>query len=113
VSSHRSQPGETAAGPSCSGTVVLELGPGAGALVLQVPAALADAEIDISSAGNVEFRTHALVRPRHLAGGTVHAAVYPDLPPGGYVIWPSPGVPGICVTIVAGAVTTASLPAAG
>lgn len=110
--SHHSSASEPAAGPSYSGTVVLELGPTAGALVLRVPAALAGAEIDITSAGNVDFRTHALVRPRHLAGRTVQAAVYPDLPPGDYVIWPTQGVPGPSVTITAGAVTTASLPAA-
>jgi hypothetical protein len=112
VSRHR-HASEPAAGPSYSGTVMLELGAGAGALALQVPAALAGAEIDITSAGNVDFRTHALVRPRHLAGGTVHAAVYPDLQPGSYVIWPNPGVPGPTVTITAGTVTKASLPAAG
>ena len=105
-------PSEPAAGPSYSGTVVLELGPGAGALVLQVPAELDGAEIDITRTdGNEVFRTHSMVRPRHVPSGTVHAAVYPDLPPGSYVIWTSEGEPGPVVTIAGGSVTTASLAA--
>lgn len=103
-------PSEPTAGPSYSGTVVLELGPGAGALVLRVSAALDGAEIDISSdTGNGTFRTHSMVRPRHVAGGTVYAAVYPDLPPGSYVVWTGPDTPGPTVTIAGGTVTTASL----
>lgn len=104
-------PTEPAAGPSYSGTVVLELGPGAGALVLRAPAGLDGAEIDISSAeGNGTFRTHSMVRPRYVSGGTIHAAVYPDLPPGSYSVWTGPDTPGLTVTITGGTVTTASLP---
>ena len=108
---HGSHLGEPATGPSYSGTVVLELGPGAGALILRVPAALDGAEIDItSSEGNeVVVRTHSMVRPRYLPGGTIHAAVYPDLPPGRYLIWAGPDSPGPTVTITGGSVTTASL----
>ena len=82
---HRTR--EPVAGPSGSGTVVLELGPGAGALVLHTPADLNGAEIDISLAGGGGRRTHSMVRPRHVAGGTQYAAVYPGLPPGEYTIW--------------------------
>jgi hypothetical protein len=107
---HGSHASEPVAGPSYSGTVVLELGPGAGALVLQVPAELDGAEIDITrSDGNEVFRTHSMVRPRHVPSGTVHAAVYPDLPPGRYVVWMNDGEPGPVVTIAGGSVATASL----
>ena len=72
-------PAEPVAGPSGSGTVVLELGPGAGALVLRTPAELDGTEIEISLSGDPGHRTHSLVRPRHVAGGTRYAAVYPGL----------------------------------
>jgi hypothetical protein len=103
-------PTEPAAGPSYSGTVVLELGPGAGALVLRAPAELDGAEIDVSSdTGNGIFRTHSMVRPRYVANGTIYAAVYPELPPGSYTVWTTDGEPGPAVTITGGSVTTASL----
>jgi hypothetical protein len=95
---------EPAAGPSFSGTVVLDLGPGAGALVLRTPAGLDGAEIDISLADRVG-RTHSMVRPRHTAAGTTYAAVYPGLPPGDYTIWRDPDTPVTTVTVAAGTVT--------
>jgi hypothetical protein len=101
---------EPAAGPSYSGTVVLELGPGAGALVLRTPAALDGREIEISGAGTAGPRTHSAVRPRHVAGGIQHAAVYPDLPPGSYVVWTESDTPAVTVTVNAACVTTADWP---
>jgi hypothetical protein len=97
---------EPVAGPSGSGTVVLELGPGAGALILHTPAELNGAEIDISRAGDGD-RTHSMVRPRHVAGGTQYAAVYPGLPPGAYTIWRADGTPAANVTVSDGSTTTA------
>jgi hypothetical protein len=100
--------GEPVAGPSGSGTVVLELGPGAGALVLYTPAGRDGAEIEVSLAG-AGGRIHSMVRPRHVTGATVHAAVYPDLPPGEYTIWD--GNAAMATTkVAAGAVTTATWP---
>ncbi len=105
-------PAEPAAGPSGSGTVVLELGPGAGALVLHTPAELNGTEIDISLAGSRGQRTHSMVRPRHVAGGTRYAAVYPGLPPGDYVIWRDGLTPVATVTVGDGLVATVTWPAA-
>jgi hypothetical protein len=102
---------ETAAGPSGSGTVVLELGPGAGALVLHVPAELTGAEIDISRAGDDGRRTHSMVRPRYVAAGTRYAAVYPGLAPGEYTIWRQDGRAAATVTVSAGCAATAHWPA--
>ncbi len=101
--------GERQVGPSGSGTVVLDLGPGSGALVLHTPEDLEGAEIEISHAGSAH-RKHSMVRPRHVAGGTQYAAVYPDLQPGGYTIWRDSNTPLTTVTITAGAVTTAAWP---
>jgi hypothetical protein len=106
-------PAEPVAGPSGAGTVVLELGPGAGALVLHTPAHMNGAEIDVSMIGtNGDHRTHSMVRPRHVSGGTQYAAVYPGLPPGEYAIWRDDGTPAVTVTVAEGIATIASWPAA-
>jgi hypothetical protein len=76
---------EPAAGSSGPGTVVLELGPGIGALILYTSADLDGEEIEISRDG--EPRTHSRVRPRHMPGQTRYAAVYPSLPAGRYTVW--------------------------
>jgi hypothetical protein len=104
--SHHAPAGEPAAGPSGSGTVVLELGPGAGALVLYATPELDGAEIEVSLD---DRRTHSMVRPRHVAGTTMHAAVYPDLPPGDYTIWAGSAAVATA-RVAASAVTTATWP---
>ena len=76
---------EAAAGPTGPGTVVLELGPGVGALVLYTPSGLDGEEIEISHEGG--RRTHSRVRPRPMPGETRYAAVYPGLAAGRYTIW--------------------------
>jgi hypothetical protein len=101
---------ERNAGPSGSGTVVLELGPGAGALILHVPADMNGAEIHIGLTDRAGGRIHSAVRPRHVASGTRYAAVYPDLAPGDYTIWRDDGAPAGNVTIVGGVVASAHWP---
>jgi len=97
--------------PSSSGSVVLDLGPHAGALVLHVPPALDGQEIDISlPRGAREHRTHALVRQRYVGGHVRYAAVYPDLPPGDYTVWRDSLTPVLAVAVAAGTVTTARWP---
>lgn len=102
---------ETPLGPSTSGSVVLELGPGVGALVLHTPPELDGAEIEISlvtqPAAEPARRTHSQVRRRLTPGGTKFAAVYPDLPAGDYLIWRDASTPAITVTVDGGQVTTA------
>src|SRR5258706_5574635 len=79
-------PGESI--PSSSGSVVLDLGPDIGALVLHTPPELDGSEIEISRlAGDAaRGRTHSRVRPRHTPGGVQYAAVYPGLAAGDYVL---------------------------
>jgi hypothetical protein len=103
---------EPVAGPSGSGTVVLELGPGTGVLVLHTPAEMNGAEIDISTADRPGYRTHSAVRPRHVRGRTLHAAVYPGLPPAVYTVWRTDGAPTMTVAVAGGVVTTACWPEA-
>jgi hypothetical protein len=97
-------------GPSGPGSVVLDLGPGTGALVLHAPRELDGAEIEISPCVSPDRRTHSMVRPRYNAGNTQYAAVYPGLTPGDYTIWHDHVTPALTVTVAEATVTTASLP---
>jgi hypothetical protein len=102
---------ELVPGPSASGSVVLDLGPGAGALVLHAPPELDGRELDICALDTPGLAiTHSLVRSRHTARGVQHAAVYPSLRPGEYLIRLDNDGIQLGVTIVAGRVTTAYWP---
>jgi len=102
---------EITPGPSTSGSVVLELGPGQGALVLHTPPELDGQEMQISPVGGPPDRgTHSQVRQRHTKAGTAYCAVYPDLPPGDYQVWRDGLDRALTVTIAASSVTTARWP---
>jgi hypothetical protein len=102
---------QPAGGPSGPASVVLDLGPGIGALVLHTPPELDGREIEVSRQGPAPAgRTHAQVRPRKTASQTQHAAIYPQLPAGTYTIWKDHLTPAATVTIHSGQVTTARWP---
>jgi hypothetical protein len=101
---------EHAMGPSFSGSVVLELGQGVGALLLHAPAELDGAEIEISRTDEPGPRTHSQVRPRHTANGTKYAAVYPGLAAGQYVLWRDASSKALDFTIEGGQVTVTRWP---
>ena len=90
-------------GPSGPGTVVLELGEGIGALVLDAPAGLNGREIEISPSGG-GHRTHSLVRERNTGQGTAYAAVYPGLAAAEYIVWREDNAPAGKVTVRGGQV---------
>jgi hypothetical protein len=92
--------------------VVLDIGAGTGALVLNTAAGLDGHEIEISPCGGGP-RTHSQVRQRHIGGTVRYAAVYPGLQAGDYVLWRDPGTPGMTVTIAGGQVTSADWPGRG
>jgi hypothetical protein len=94
-------------GPSSAGSVVLDLGPGIGALILDTPSELAGREIEISPAGAGPSgrRTHSLVRERRTGAGLSYAAVYPDLAVGEYTIWRDAVTPAGMITVRSGQVT--------
>jgi hypothetical protein len=91
--------------PSGEATVVLDIGGHIGALVLHTPRELAGREIDIFRAGEERPAMHTAVRERELPGGSVHAAVYPVVPEGDYVIPAVGALPSVPVTIRGGEVT--------
>ena len=92
---------EQVLGMSGPGSVILELGEGVGALILEAPPVLRGREIEISPAAGGP-RTHSLVRERVTAGGRSYAAVYPDLAAGDYVVWREDGLPAGRVTVHGG-----------
>ena len=98
---------ESVPGPSSAGSVVLDLGPGIGALILDAPAELAGREIEISPArgGASARRTHSLVRERRTGAGLRYAAVYPGLTAGDYTIWQDAVTPAAMITVHSGQVT--------
>jgi hypothetical protein len=98
-------------GPSGPASVVLELGPGVGALVLRTPQELDGREIEVSLVdGAAVGRTHSAVRPRTTGRGRQYAAVYPQLPAGTYTVWDDAATSVMTVTIHGGQVTTAQWP---
>ena len=96
---------------SATGSVVLDLGPGVGALVLHAPPELDGRELDICARdAPAAAITHSLVRRRHTARGVQHAAVYPDLRPGEYLVRLDADGIQLAVTIVEERVTVAYWP---
>ncbi len=92
-------------GPTGPGSVMLELGEHVGALIIEVPSALAGHEIEISLVSGGP-RTHSMVRERKTAAAVSYAAVYPSLPAADYVIWRDKNVPAGTVTVRSAEPTT-------
>jgi hypothetical protein len=74
--------------------VMLEIGLGAGALIIYTSDELLAEEIEISPKGGDSQRVHTEVLRRNTARGYVNAAVFGSLPEGEYLLWhptlPSP-----------------------
>jgi len=103
---------EAVAGPSPAASVVLDIGPHAGALVVHAPAHLAGAEIELRPAGGAWEGVHTAVRPRHAGGRVLHAGVFGSLPAGPYELRLRAGGGSGPVTgarVVAGTVAQAAL----
>jgi hypothetical protein len=82
------------AGPAPSGPAVLDIGGGAGALLVIVPAALLHTEIEVSPEGRPGARTHTGVHQRPMAGEQLPIALFPSLDAGTWTLWGS----GPCAT---------------
>jgi hypothetical protein len=67
--------------------VMLDLGPGSGALVLRTGADLHGVEIEISPTGRDDERSHKQVHERPVAGRSLYGAVFDSLPAGEYTLW--------------------------
>ena len=67
--------------------VMLDLGPGVGALVLHTGADLHGVEVEISPAGRDGERSHKQVHERPVNGRPLYGAVFDSLPAGEYTLW--------------------------
>jgi hypothetical protein len=67
--------------------VMLDLGPGVGALVLHTGADLHGVEIELSPVGRDGERSHKQVHERPVAGRPLYGAVFEALPAGEYTLW--------------------------
>jgi len=92
------------AGPGGTGPAVLDIGAGAGALVVYTAPELRGREIEVSPDGRA-LRTHTAILERSMAGRRVHAAVFVELAPGRYTLWGAKAAQTRSVTITAGKVT--------
>ncbi|MBF9066978.1 phospholipase [Streptacidiphilus fuscans] len=91
--------------PSRQGSVVLDIGAGTGALVIHTTSAEDALEIHVSPVDLPEQRTHAAVRPRHLPGRTLYAAVITPLPAGRYTVWSQDDTTHGSITVTGGHVS--------
>lgn len=67
--------------------VMVDVGPGAGALVIYTGEDLLGQEIEISPMGEAARRVHTEVLRRKIASGYVYAAVFGSLTEGEYCLW--------------------------
>jgi hypothetical protein len=98
--------------PSGQGTVVLDIGPGIGALIVYTPGRLHGHEIEVSPVADPAARTHAAVRARYVRGGVCWSVVIDSLTEGRYVVWRDPVTPLTEVDVAGGAVTEYTWPTA-
>jgi hypothetical protein len=92
------------AGPGSTGPVVLDIGAGAGALIVYTASDLRGREIEVSPVDRTALRTHTAILERTMAGHCVHAAVFVELAPGDYILWGAEPSLTCTVSIAAGEV---------
>ena len=85
--------------------VMVDVGPGAGALIIYTGSDLRGQEIEISPAGHDSKRVHTDVLRRSIEGGEVFAAVFGSLAEGEYQLWHDSRSGPVAVQIVGGQVT--------
>jgi hypothetical protein len=67
--------------------LLLDIGGDTGALIIYAAGQHDQAEVEISPSASEQTRTHNVVRRRKAPAGAVHAAVFPALAAGDYVVW--------------------------
>ena len=92
-------------GPSWDGTVVLDIGGDVGAVVVHTPADLEGVEIELARGNEGVPFVHTAVRERRLLDGTVHAAVFAEVPAGSYTLVGLGSRPSTLLTVTGGHVT--------
>jgi hypothetical protein len=99
-------------GPSEEGSVVVDIGGDVGAAIVSTPASLVGSEIEIRPYGAAWDGTHVAIRERHVAGGVMHAALFPGLEYGNYEVRLKGDATGptTTFTVAGGRVNAARLP---
>ncbi len=99
-------------GPSENGSVVVDIGGDVGAAIVSTPASLVGSEVEIRPCGAAWDGTHVAVHERQVAGGVIHAALFPGLEYGTYEvrIKGDRASPVTTFTVVGGEVSAARLP---
>ncbi len=87
---------------------MVNVGEDRGALVLAANDDRIGSEVEIERVGDDRWRTHVYVLARMTAGGVVHAAVFPSLPAGRYVVFDLVGLPEQEIEVPPGIVTSAT-----
>jgi hypothetical protein len=88
-------------GASPAASVMLDIGPDTGVLVIHTTEREHLQEIEISPGTDATApRTHAAVRERILPDRVLHAAVYPGLTGGTYTVWRDATTPHGVATVV-------------
>lgn len=87
-----------------SRAVMVDVGPGYGALVVMAPPDLLGEEIEISSVAAPGLRQHVYVLPRSLPRDRAFAAVFPRLRAGSHLLWSPDGSPVLTVAVREGSV---------
>lgn len=85
--------------------VMVEVGPGVGALVVYAGDEMRGQEIEISPTGHDSQRVHTDVLRRKVGGGYVCAAVFGSLAEGWYQLWHESRPGPVTVSILGGQVT--------
>ena len=98
--------------PSGQGTVMLNIGDGVGALIINTPGRMHGREIEVSPVGDAATRTQAAVRARYVRGGVCFSVVLDSLPEGRYTVWDNPITPLGEIDVRGGAVAQFTWPVA-
>lgn len=91
-----------------SRAVMVDVGPGYGALVISTQPEMLGQELEISPAIAPELRQHVYVLMRSLPRGTAYAAVFPRLRAGEYLLGAAVEIPVRRVLVQEGTVTAAT-----
>lgn len=108
-------PPEERPGPSDAGSVVLDIGPGAGAAIILTPTDMNGLEIEYRKSGDPWEEKHMAVRERRGPDSTQYAAIFGPLPNGVYEFRRRGhlGDAALVVAVVEGSVKSASWPLEG
>jgi hypothetical protein len=109
---HHPHAPEERPGPSDAGSVVLDIGPGAGAAVVLTPTDMNGLEIEYRIAGDPWEEKHMAVRERRSLDAAQYAAIFGPLPVGVYEFRErgNRGSAQLVLTVAEGTVSSASWP---